>query len=259
LLERATEIHAPKSWIGHCRMLKEKFDLYEGAVGKPEEKVNSFNVWKEWHKAQGLDAITVMGNSSCVTPGLSLGCNGSGQVIFTNINCGSMGYGLPAALGAAVAAKRDVVLFEGDGSFMMNLQELQTVVQNRLPVKIILFSNNGYAGIVGTCKNYFDGYNVGCTPESGLSMPSFEKVIAAFEIPYCKCEKNCDVEKCVEWLISQEKYAVLEVCQMDGNPVAPVVKGRLNADGTSSAPLPYDMHPFLSPEDIKFCLYKPEV
>ena len=77
---------------------------------------------------------------------------------------------------------------------MMNLQELQTVVHNHLQVKILLFVNGGYAGIVGTCKNYFGGCSVGCTPESGLSMPDFSKVVAAFGIPYRECPTNSDLE-----------------------------------------------------------------
>ena len=257
LARRGTEIHAPSPWIEHCRMLKGRFDLFEGAVGAPDEQVNSFNVWKEWEQVQGADAITVMGNSSCVTPGLSMECFGRDQVIFTNVNCGSMGYGLPAALGAAVAAGREVVLFEGDGSFMMNLQEMQTIVHNRLPVKILLFANNGYAGIVGTCKAYFNGTNVGCTPESGLSMPDFSRISAACGVPHRLCATNAEIPGGISWLLGQKSAAILELRQMANNPVAPVVKARLNADGTSSAPRPYDMFPFLSQDVVESCLYKP--
>lgn len=257
LVARKTEIHAPAPWIEHCRMLKGRFDLFEGAVGAPDEQVNSFNVWKEWELVQGSDAITVMGNSSCVTPGLSMECFGRDQVIFTNVNCGSMGYGLPAALGAAVAAGREVVLFEGDGSFMMNLQEMQTIVHNRLPVKILLFANDGYAGIVGTCKAYFNGMNVGCTPESGLSMPDFGRISAAFGVPHRLCATNAEISDGISWLLAQKSAAILEIRQVVSNPVAPVVKARLNADGTSSSPKPYDMFPFLSQDVVESCLYKP--
>ena len=258
LLRRGNCVQAPKAWLEHCRWLKGRFDLFEGAMGKDGEAVNSFNVWRAWEQRQGEDAVTVMGNSSCVTPGLSMECFGRNQVIFTNINCGSMGYGLPAALGAAVAARRDVVLVEGDGSFMMNLQELQTVVHNRLPVKILLFANNGYAGIVGTCKAYFSGQSVGCTPASGLSMPDFSKVSAAFGIPHRVCETNGGISEGLEWLLAQESCAILELRQILPNPVAPLVKARLNADGTSSAPKPYDMYPFMDPEDVKRCIYHPD-
>lgn len=255
LLRRGTHISAPAPWLDHCRVLKGRFDLFEGATGVPDAAVNSFNAWKVWEQTQPDDAVTVMGNSSCVTPGLSMECFKRDQVIFTNINCGSMGYGLPAALGAAVAAKREVVLFEGDGSFMMNLQELQTIVHNNLPVKMVLFANNGYAGIVGTCRNYFGGKSVGCTPESGLSMPDFSKVAAAFGIPHRLCRTNGEIAAGFEWLRSQPSFAILEMCQMEANPVAPLVKARLNPDGTSSAPRPYDMYPFLDEKTIDECLY----
>ena len=256
ILERRESVEVSATWLNHCRRLKSRFNLFEGATGKDDEPVNSFNAWKEWELRQGQDAVTVMGNSSCVTPGLSMECFGRNQVIFTNIDCGSMGYGLPAALGAAVAAGREVVLFEGDGSFMMNLQELQTIVHNCLPVKILLFANNGYAGIVGTCKAYFDGQNVGCNPESGLSMPDFAKVAASFGIPHRLCATNCELADGISWLQGQPSYAILEVRQMPFNPVVPVVKARLNADGSSSSSKPYDMFPFLDAEELSACIYK---
>jgi len=252
---RGDRVDVPSAWLEHCRSLKGRFDLFEGATGLPEEKVNSFNVWKEWELMQGPDDVTVMGNSSCVTPGLSMECFKKDQVIFTNINCGSMGYGLPAALGAAVAARRNVVLVEGDGSFMMNLQELQTVVHNRLPVKILLFSNQGYAGIVGTCKAYFGGKTVGCQPDCGLSMPDFNKIASAFGIPIRACDTNAEIHDGLVWLLEQKGCAILNLNQILPNPVAPLVKARLNADGSSSSPKPYDMYPFLDEAVVRQCLY----
>ena len=257
-LAAGVRVEVPGDWIAHCRMLKARFDLFEGATGADDAPVNSFNAWREWELRQGPNAVTVMGNSSCVTPGLSMACFGRDQVIFTNVDCGSMGYGLPAALGAAVAARRAVVLFEGDGSLMMNLQELQTVVSNRLPVKIVLFANGGYSGIVGTCTAYFNGKLVGCTPESGLSMPDFGKVAGAFGIAHRLCRTNGELADGFDWLLAQPLCAILEVRQMARNPIAPVVKARLNADGSSSAPKPYDMFPFLPAEEVASCLYRPK-
>ena len=247
---------APPAWVKHCNTLKGKFDIFEGAIGKPEERVNSYNIWKEYTLQKEDNAITVIGNSSCGTAGLSIQNNKKDQVMFTNINCGSMGYGVPAAIGAAAAAGRSLTLFEGDGSFMMNLQELQTIVFNNLPIKIMLFSNDGYQGIVRTCNSYFDGFCVGCTPESGLGMPDFELIIKAFKLPYKCCSTNSEIQESLSWLKEQKGAAVLEVKHVHSNPVIPVVKSRLNSDGTSSSPYPYDMYPFLSEEEVLSCMYK---
>ena len=104
------------------------------------------------------DGVVVVGNSSGSAFALHHGVMKDGQRLFGNINCGSMGWDLPAALGAAVANKSMVVCLTGDGSIQMNLQELQTVVLNRIPVKIFIYNNNGYMGIVRTQKNYFNSF-----------------------------------------------------------------------------------------------------
>lgn len=84
-----------------------------------------------------------------------------------------MGYDVPAALGVAIASQKEVNLVTGDGSFMMNMQELATIKHNNLPVRITIFSNDGYNGIRQTCKNYFNGKNVGCDKESARNKTKF--------------------------------------------------------------------------------------
>ena len=255
---KSENILAPQRWVEHCNMLKQKFDIYENAIGKPQEKVSSYNFWKEYALLEPDDSITVMGNSSCVTPRLSFENNKENQLTFTNINCGSMGYDLPASIGAAVAAKKDIVLVTGDGSFMMNMQELQTIKFNNLPIKIVIFSNNGYQGIVQTCKNYFAGKNVGCTQDSGIQMPNFEKIANAFDFPYKKCNNNAELKGCIEWLLNQKGYCILELIQIHENPPAPVVKPRMSLDGTLQKIKLEDMSPFLDKEVFEECMYNVE-
>jgi len=255
LVAEKTSFSAPQAWIDHCLGLKHRFDLYEGAVGQPDDRVNSYNFWKEYVMQEPDDSITVLGNSSCVTPRLQFENQKQGQKTFTNINCGSMGCGLPSSMGAVVAAGRPVVVIDGDGSFMMNLQELQTIKHNNLPVKLVLFANDGYRGITQTCKNYFKGFNVGCTPESGLSMPNFATVISAFGIPNRECHTNGELKENVAWLLAQPSYCVLVIHQMYDNPVAPVIKSRLNEDGSSCPVVLHDMFPFLDKEELQSCMY----
>jgi acetolactate synthase-1/2/3 large subunit len=108
----------------------------------------------------------------------------AGQRSINTKGLASMGYGLGVAIGAAFAANgRRTILVEGDGGFMQNLQELGTVSANHLNVKIFLFDNNGYASIRMTQKNYFDGHSVGCDSETGLGIPKWELLFAAYGIP----------------------------------------------------------------------------
>jgi acetolactate synthase-1/2/3 large subunit len=107
-----------------------------------------------------------------------------GQRAFNNGGLAAMGYGLGGAIGAAVAAKgRRTILVEGDGGFIQNLQELGTVSINRLNLKTFIFDNNGYASIRMTQRNYFSGHYVGCDFETGLGIPRWENLFAAYGIP----------------------------------------------------------------------------
>ena len=255
-VEKVQKISAPNNWLEHCKMLKNRFNLYENATGEANERVNAYNFWKEYALQEAPDSLTVMGNSSCVSARLSFENIKENQLTFTNINCGSMGYDIPAAIGAAVASKKETVLVTGDGSFMMNLQELQTIVHNNLPIKIVLFSNDGYRGITQTCKNYFNGKNVGCTPESGLSMPDFSKIAHAFDIPFKVCKNNSELKEGISWLLDNKSYCMLELKQVYDNPPAPIVKAKLNPDGTSQELRLDDMYPFLDKEIYEQCQFK---
>ena len=107
---------------------------------------------------------------------LQIGVKKKDQRIVANNNCGSMGADLPESIGAAIASGKSVVCITGDGSVMMNLQELQTIRQYNLPVKLIIFSNDGYNAIRQTSKNFFGGVCIGCSKETGVSFPAFDDI-----------------------------------------------------------------------------------
>ena len=241
---------APPTWLAYCEEVKAYFDVFEGAKGQPCERVDAYDFWKEYARQEGEGALTVLGNSSSIIPRLQSGGELAGQRTFANINCGSMGYDLPAGIGVHVASGRPVTVVTGDGSFMMNMQELQTIVHNRLPVKMVLFSNDGYRGIEQTCRTYFHGCNVGCTPESGISMPYFFAVAAAFGLPYLCCSTNAELAGAVEWLNSQDGPCLLELLQKYDNPPCPVVKSRLGEDGRPCRVELHDMAPFLDRKEL---------
>ena len=141
------------------------------------ERISSYYFWKVFREYEPEDSILALGNNTGNSSKLQIGVQKKEQRTLTNYTCGSMGYDLPAAVGAAVASGKKVFCVTGDGSIMMNLQELQTVVQYNLPVNLVVFSNDGYGAIRQTCKNFFNGAHIGCTPDSGVSFPSFEKTL----------------------------------------------------------------------------------
>jgi acetolactate synthase-1/2/3 large subunit len=118
-----------------------------------------------------------------------------GNVVVTNKGLASMGYGLAGAIGASLANPgRRTLLFEGDGGFAQNLQELATVDVNRLPIKIFLFANNGYGSIRMTQKNYFNGAYVGCDVDTGLGFPSWDGLFNSYNIKCTQLDRNWNTE-----------------------------------------------------------------
>lgn len=134
------------------------------------------------------------------------------QRLFTNVGCASMGYGLPAAIGASIAnSKGKVVCIEGDGSIMMNLQELQTVVGYNLPLKIILINNEGYLSIKMTQESFFSGQEHASGPNTGVTLPNMEKVSNAFGIDYYSIKKNEEIDVIMSKAMKTSRPSIVEV------------------------------------------------
>ena len=173
-----------------------------------------------------------------------------------NYTIGSMGYDLPAAIGATVASGKGIICATGDGSIMMNLQELQTIKHYNLPIKIILFSNGGYDAIRQTCKNFFDSVFIGCTAETGVSFPNFKNVAELFGFEYKRCENNFEIRACIEWLLRSSGNVFLDVQEKYDDPLIPKVMSRMNEDGSFSTPALHDMYPILPIEEINRFMLK---
>ena len=238
-------------WLKYCHHLNVRFSVFEGAEGvSSDERVCSYQFWKEYEQYEPKDNISILGNNTANSAKLQIGVLKEAQRVVANNNCGSMGADLPEAVGTAVAVKRPITCLTGDGSVMMNLQEFQTIVQYQLPVKMVIFENDGYNAIRQTAKNFFQGKEVGCSANSGVSFPSFEKIAYAFGYPYRKCNSNAEIGEALKWLYDTEGYALLEVSQRLDDPVCPKVMSRQNADGTFVTPALQDMYPFISGEEL---------
>lgn len=244
------KIVASKEWIGYCEKLKTRFTPFESIVDiDMSERVGAYYFWKKFGEIAPDDYVLALGNNSGNSSKLQIGVDKANQRVATNYTCGSMGYDLPAAVGAAVALKRQVFCVTGDGSIMMNLQELQTIKQYNLPVKVIVFSNDGYNAIRQTSKNFFNGVCIGCTEETGVSFPEFKDIASAFGLKYMMCNCNNDLENILKLFFEEENSVLLEVKQRLDDPVTPKVMSRMNEDGSFSTPSLEDMAPFISKEE----------
>ena len=157
-----------------------------------------------------------------------------------------MGYGLPAALGVAVADNsRRTVCIDGDGSVMMNLQELATIAYNKLAVKLIIINNNGYHSIRQTQTNLFKPPFIGLDPTSGICFPNFEKLSDAFGLPYYKTDSEASAAYVLDEFLNSDGPAVCEVIVDPTQNFAPKSSSKVLPDGRIVSPSLNDMAPFL--------------
>lgn len=249
------KISMSDEWERYCNRLYERFSPYEGKETMAiDGRVNKYYFWEKFLQIMPESTIMALGNSSVAMGANQIGRRYKGQRMISNYICGSMGYDLPAAIGVAVAAKKEVICVTGDGSIMMNLQELQTIKYKKLPVKIIVFENQGYGAIKQTCKNFFNGVLYGCSPDTGVECPEFEKIAYAFGYEYSCCNNNLEIEDKLKWLIQTDGQCILEVKQQLDDPVYPKMMSKLDENGNMTSPKLQDMYPFVPEDDMKWIM-----
>lgn len=195
------------------------------------------------------DAVFVGSNASaCIIP-FQTARLGRKRTLFSNSGCASMGYGLPAAIGAFTGTKRKTVCFEGDGSIMMNLQELQTAKTINANIAIVIIDNDGYLSIKQTQDNFF-GKRVGTDPRSGVSFPDFGKLAGAFGIPFKKASSDQELDDAIEFANKANGPVVIHLIADPAQEFQPRIRSRRDETGKIVSPELDDMYPFLEPETL---------
>ena len=242
-----------KEWNTICQNWKYKYPVVEKRFYEEKSPINVYAFVDTLSRKLPEGMITVVANGSASVVGSAAFYIKKNQHFIMNCALSSMGYDLPAAVGTCVAnSKQPVVCLAGDGSIMMNLQELQTIVTNKLPVKIVVINNNGYHQIRLTQTNLFNKNFVGIGPESGdLSFPDFGKLSNAFGIEYHKCLNLDNLSEDIDWLLKQDSYCVLEVVCSTTQVFEPKSATKRSEDGTLYSPPLEDLAPFLSRKELK--------
>lgn len=243
-----------KDWLAQCRRWKERYPVVTGEHYRTMEEGRT-NIYAFFHE---MTSRLKEGAKLVVSVGTSRVAGSQSAVIkkrtrfITNPNTASMGYGLPAAIGVCRAAKEEVICVTGEGSLQMNLQELQTIVQNRFPIKIFVINNEGYHSIRQTQMNFFGEPLVGVGPESGdLSFPDLEKLAWAYGIPYAVCRDSASLGEDIGRVLNQPGAVICQVLVTKKQYTQPKTASRRLPDGRMvSAPLE-DMYPFLEREELK--------
>jgi acetolactate synthase-1/2/3 large subunit len=247
-LERLEVRAAPEhgAYLALCRERSDRYPVVLSEYRKQDEPVNPYCFVQTLFEELAEDDIVVTGDGTACVVTFQAADLKSGQRLYTNSGCASMGYDLPAAIGAQYAAPdRRVVCLAGDGSIMLNLQELQTIAGNGLPIKLFVLNNDGYSSIRQTQRSYFPDNVVGCGPESGLSFPKFSKLAGAFGIEYRRCSSHADLSASIRSTLDGAGPQLLEVMLDPEQPFSPKLASRQLEDGRMvSSPLE-DLAPFL--------------
>jgi acetolactate synthase-1/2/3 large subunit len=239
------------AYLSWCRERLDRYPVVLAEYRKKDTPVNPYCFVESLFEELAEDDVVVTADGSACVVTFQAATLKPGQRLYTNSGSASMGYDLPAAIGAQYAAgDRRVVCLAGDGSIMLNLQELQTIAGNRLPIKLFILNNNGYSSIRQTQENYFPDNVVGCGPESGLTFPDFQKLAEGFGFSFDRCSRHQDLANSIRSTLEASGPQILEVMLDPEQPFSPKLASRQLPDGRMvSSPLE-DLAPFLSRQEL---------
>jgi acetolactate synthase-1/2/3 large subunit len=243
----------PKTaWLDWCRQRNARYPVVLPEYWDRQTLVNPYCFVDELGRQLPEGRIVVCGNATaCIVPFQAMPMK-KGQRMFSNSGSAPMGFDLPAAIGACVAAEgQPVVCLAGDGSLQMNLQELQTVVHHQFPIKLFVLNNNGYQSIRQTQSNFFDTPLVGCDPGSGVSFPDMERIAYAYQIPFLRCAKHAEMSATIAATLSEPGPRICEIMLAQDQPFSPKAASRRLADGRMVSKPLEDLFPFLDREEFR--------
>lgn len=250
--------HFPKlecqKWLEFSKNLFAKYDFQNNKDYHSKDSV--INVYDFVHTLTDCmqdNDILVAGNGSACVCAHQTAVVKNNQRIFWNSGDASMGYDLPAALGACYQAEdeQNVVCLAGDGSIMMNIQELQTVSFNKLPLKIFVINNSGYSSIRQTQRNFFKGHMTGSGVDSGVSVPDFCKLAEGFGLKSVRISNPTNMDTEIRDILKMKEPVVCEVMVEKEYAFTPKLSAKKLPDGTMVSPSLEDMFPFLDRKEYE--------
>jgi acetolactate synthase-1/2/3 large subunit len=213
--------------------------------------INSYRFMQKLEEYFTEDQIVVTDMGTALLSGHQVLKFKNGQKMMTSTGLGEMGFGLPGAIGAAIGSGREVLCLNCDGGMMLNLQELQTIAHHQLPIKIIIFNNDGYLMIKHTQKALFDSRFSGSDKKSGLTCPDFSKIAYAFNFPSFQIRTWDDMENMLPKIQEIKGPVICEVFTHPEQPFVPKLSVVAKIDGTLVSPPLEDMSPLLSRDNLR--------
>lgn len=252
-----TPVAAHRKWVEWCNRISEKYPAVLPEYHHMRDgKLNPYVFLDKLFDNLQSDDRIICGNGSACVMTFQASKIKQGQRMFTNSGCAAMGYGLPAALGVAVSDNTGrTICIDGDGSVMMNIQELATISHNKLNIKIFILNNNGYHSIRQTQRNLFRPPFIGIDGDSGLSFPDFNLLAQAFSLPYFRVTREED-GVILHDVLNKEGPCLCEVVVDETQNFAPKSSSKVLPDGRIVSPSLNDMAPFLDRADFESNIYK---
>ncbi len=252
LKESGSQRYSYPDWVRQCSVWKDRYPVVLAEYRTQAGPSNSYVVAETLCEELAEDDLIVPGSSGAAIDTFWLAAKlKRGQRAVATGGLGSMGYGLPAAIGACLGGgRRRTVSVDGDGGFVMNIQELEVVRRLNLPIKFFVLNNNGYASIRASQSGYFKE-TIGCDPDSGLTLPDICAVATAFGIKTARIVNQADLRQAVRQVLDIDGPIVCEVIVQPDQTIGPRVSSRIRSDGTMvSTPLE-DLFPFLDRDELK--------
>ena len=247
-----TSLSMHEEWLAWCKDVNGKYPIVLPEYSKQDSPLNPYYFLQQFSRKWDEADKVICGNGSACVMTFQAAELKKGQRLFTNSGCAAMGYGFPAAIGGVVSeAGGRVICIDGDGSFQMNLQELQTVVYHQWNLKIVILNNDGYHSIRQTQTNLFNPPMVGVNKDNGISFPSLEKLAYAYDIPYVRIDAVSNMDAGIERMFETNGPVLCEVVVDEKQNFSPKLSSKVLPDGKIVSPEIDDMFPFLPREEYE--------
>jgi acetolactate synthase-1/2/3 large subunit len=239
-------------WLKQAKAWQARYPVMKPEYWNELEGVNTYVLMESLSDAMAEGEVVVPGSSgTCSEITMQAFKVKAGMRVFNTEGLGSMGFGIPASIGGCLASGgQRTVCVDGDGGFIMNIQDLETVKRLNLPIKYFILNNNGYASIRAMQRNHFKGHLVACDPGCGVTLPDFCKVAGSFGIASARIDNHSRIREQVREILAIDGPVVCEVMISPAQQTMPRVMSMQKPDGSMVSKPMEDMYPFLPREEF---------
>lgn len=240
-----------KGWLQRCVGLRKRYPVCLPEYNESKNGINIYRFIDKVSRKLGKNDVVVTDTGSALYAGSQSVKIKPGMRYITSGGLATMGYSLPASIGISIALHNArVICITGDGSFQQNIQELQSIIHYKLPIKIFVLNNKGYLSIRFMQKRYFNNRLIGEGPDSGVSFPDIKKIARAYGIKFARLRQNKDLGGILDSILNSRFSFLCEVMTPPNQLIIPALSSEKKNDGTMVSKPLEDMFPFLDRKEF---------